>query len=232
MSDATTGGAARPALAFVGGTGKEGCGLAARFAAVGHPVLIGSRDAARAVDAVARLRDRLARAGSAFAACVEGMSNDGAIAGAEIVFVTVPYAAFDTFLHERGAALAGKIVVDVVNPLRVVGGRFELIPVPEGSAALHLARLAPDARIVAGFKNAAAAHLLALGVRAEGDILLASDDAAAKAIVAGLVREIPDLRPVDAGPLANGGFLESITALQLNLNRLHKATTAIRILGL
>jgi predicted dinucleotide-binding enzyme len=65
-----------------------------------------------------------------------------------------------------------------------------------------------------------------------GDILLAGDDDEAKAAVTALVRTIPDLRPIDAGPLASTGLLESVTALQLNLNRLHRALTSIRILGI
>ncbi len=130
------------------------------------------------------------------------------------------------------AALAGKILVDVLNPLRVVDGRFDLVPVAEGSMGMRVKRMAPEGRVVAGFKNAAAEHLLDLEHTPRGDILLASDDAEAKAVVADLVRDIPDLRPVDAGALANAAFLESITALELNLNRLHKAVTSIKILGI
>ncbi len=224
--------AARATLAFVGGTGKEGRGLALRFAAAGHPVLIGSRTDERAADAAARLRARLEQAGLPLPPRLEGMRNYAAVEAADIVFLTVPYACLDTFLHDHGALIAGKIVVDVTNPLALENGRFVLTRVPEGSVSMRVARLVPAAHVVAGFKNAAAAHLLALDKPALGDILLASDDAAAKATVAELVREIPDLRPLDAGPLPNAEFLESMTALELNLNRIHNATTTIRILGI
>lgn len=222
---------ARSTLAFVGGTGKQGRGLALRFAAAGHPVLIGSRVDDRAAEAAAKLRERLEHFRRRLPPRLEGMRNDAAVDAAGIVFLTVPYAGLDAFLHERGALLAGKIVIDVVNPLALVDGRFVLTRVAESSVSARIARVASGARVVAGFKNAAAAHLLALDTPALGDVLLASDDADAKATVADLVREIPDLRPLDSGPLANAEFLEAITALELNLNRIHDATTTIRILG-
>ena len=218
-------------LAFVGGTGKQGRGLALRLAAAGHPVLIGSRVAERAIDAAAQLRARLEDAQLPLRARLDGAANCDVIDSADIVFLTLPYAALAEFLDDCGTSLGGKIVVDVTNPLVVENGRFVLAEVPEGSASLHVARLVPAARIVAGFKNVAAAHLLALDHPAPGDVLLASDDAAAKATVADLARQIPDLRPLDAGPLANAEFLEAITALELNLNRIHHATTTIRIVG-
>ena len=63
-------------------------------------------------------------------------------------------------------------------------------------------------------------------------VLIAGEDADCKERVAELAREIPNFRAVDAGPLANAALLESVTALELNLNRLHKKRTAIQILGL
>jgi NADPH-dependent F420 reductase len=219
------------ALAFVGGTGKLGRGLGLRLAAAGHTVLIGSRSEDRAIEAAAALRARLTAAGRSITR-LEGASNVAAIPGADMVFLTLPYECLDTFLAERGGLLDAKIVVDVLNPLRITNGRFDLIPVTDGSAGTHVRRLFPRARVVSGFKNAAAAHLAALARPVRGDILLASDDAEAKAAVGDLVRDIPDLRAIDAGPLANAGFLESIAALELNLNRLHKTVTSIEILGI
>ena len=218
-------------LAFLGGTGKLGRGLSVRLAAAGHTVLIGSRSEERAQVAAANVRTSLEQAGRSFTR-IEGMLNAATIPTAEVVFLTLPSDGLDACLGELIASLAGKIVVDVLNPLRVVHGRFDLAPVAEGSMGMRVRRLVPGGRVVSGFKNAAAEHLIDLGHTPRGDILLASDDAEAKAVVAGLVRDIPELRPVDAGPLANAAFLESITALELNLNRLHKAVTSIRILGI
>jgi NADPH-dependent F420 reductase len=219
-------------LAFAGGTGREGRGLALRLAAAGHSVLIGSRREDRARGTAAAVAATLARAGRPVAAAITGRSNAAAVGEARLVFLTLPFAALVAFLAEHAGLLAGKIVVDPTVPLRLAGDRFELEPVAGGSASARVRSLAPGARVVAGFKNVAASHLLALDRPAEGDILLASDDAAAKAVVAALVRDVPVLRLIDAGPLANAGFLEALTALELNLNRLHRSVTAVRILGL
>lgn len=218
-------------VAFVGGTGKLGRGLALRLAAAGHPVLIGSRSEDRAEETAAKLRERLAGTGRELAR-LDGTGNLAALSEAEIVFLTLPFETLDPFLVESGALLRHKIVVDVVNPLQQIDGRFALLPIPGGSAGARAQHLVPEARVVSAFKNAAAGHLLQLEHPVAGDILLASDDAAAKSSVSDLVHAIPALRPVDAGPLANGSFLEAMTALQLNLNQLHKSLTTIKILGL
>jgi NADPH-dependent F420 reductase len=193
-------------LAFLGGTGKLGRGLGMRLAAAGHVVLIGSRSEERARAAAARVRARLEQAGRPFTR-VEGMVNSATIPAADVVFLTIPYESLATMAPECIAALAGKIVIDVLNPLRAVDGRFDLAPVAEGSMGMRVKHVAPMARVVSGFKNAAAEHLIDLEHTPRGDILLASDDAEAKAVVAGLVRDIPELRAVDAGPLANAAFL-------------------------
>jgi 8-hydroxy-5-deazaflavin:NADPH oxidoreductase len=222
----------REPLAFVGGTGKQGRGLALRLAAAGHPIVIGSRESERATATAAGLADDLRRASFALPPRLEGMTNAAAVEQAEIVFLALPFGAVDEFFAAGGCALAGKLVVDVVNPLRLVAGRFEIVPLPEGSAACRIARLAPDARIVAAFKNAPADDLLEIPKPVAGDVLIAGADADCKRRVAELTREIPNLRPVDAGPLANAALLEAVTALELNLNRLHRKRTAIQILGL
>jgi len=218
------------ALAFVGGTGKLGRGLGLRLAAAGHRVVLGSRAPVRAAEAAADLRARLVATDRP--EDVEGADNAAAVTRAGIVFLTVPFETLQAFVAAHGSLLAGKIVVDVVNPLRFVGGRVMLTPVEEGAVGAWLQRVVPRARVVSAFKNAAAAHLLRLDRPAEGDVLVATDDAEAGATVRELVRDIPRLRPVDAGRLANGAFLESLTALELDLNRIHKALTSIRILGI
>jgi NADPH-dependent F420 reductase len=223
--------ARRRTIAIVGGTGKQGRGLATRLAAAGHDVVIGSRTPERAADAAADVRRRLAAAGRE-GPRIAGLWNCAAIPAAEIAVITVPFAALDDLLAQCGSLLAEKIVVDVTVPVLMTAERVELVAVPEGSASVLVQRRVPGARVVAAFKNVAASHLLRLERHAEGDIPIAGDDAAAKTIVAELVREIPALRPVDAGPLANAGLLESLTALELNLNRLHKAVTSIRLLGI
>jgi len=222
---------ARPSsIAFVGGTGKLGRGLGLRLAAAGHRVELGSRVASRAAEAAAELRARLVAADRS--AEVEGAENAAAVRRGDVVFLTLPFDSLDDFVAAHGKLLEGKVVVDVVNPLRVTRERTTLAPVPEGAVGPWLQRAVPRARVVSAFKNAAAAHLLRLDRPAAGDVLIATDHAEAGAVVRDLVRDIPRLRPIDAGRLANGAFLESLTALELDLNRIHKALTSIRILGI
>ena len=129
--------------------------------------------------------------------------------------------------------LAGKLVIDVIVPLALRAGFFELVPVPGAASVGELIQWrVPNARVVSAFKNLSAEKLRDLGTRLAGDVVLCGDDAAARDEVAGLVRLLPGLRPVDAGGIANARYVEAITALLLNLNRRHAAQTSIAILGL
>ncbi|TMB02731.1 MAG: NADPH-dependent F420 reductase [Deltaproteobacteria bacterium] len=209
-------------LAFVGGTGPQGLGLAMRFAQAGETVLIGSRSASRA-DATAR-RIRAAVPGGV----AEGVENLDAIARSERIVLTLPAAALPTFLETARTPLAGKLVIDVAVPVVLRDGFFELAPVPGAPSAGELLQK----RVVSAFKNVSAERLQDLSAALEGDVVLCGDDAAARTEVAALVAKLPGLRAVDAGRLANARYLEAITALLLNLNRRFRARTSIAIVGL
>jgi NADPH-dependent F420 reductase len=209
-------------LAFIGGTGRQGLGLALRFAAAGVPVVIGSRVAERASAAAERIRAMVP-------ASVRGYQNAEAMARSERLVLTPPFAGLASFLATARTALAGKLVIDVVVPLAVRDGFFELAPVDGAASAGELIQQAvPAARVVSAFKHHSAEKLQDLAVRLEGDVVLCGNDAAARAEVAALVGLLPGLRAVDA----NARYLEAITALLLNLNRRHAARTSIAILGL
>jgi len=214
-------------LAFVGGTGPQGLGLAMRFAKAGEAVLVGSRSASRA-DATAR-RIRAAVPGGV----AEGVENLDAIARSERIVLTLPAAALPTFLETARTPLAGKLVIDVAVPVVLRDGFFELAPVPGAPSAGELVQKAvPSARVVSAFKNVSAERLQDLNAALEGDVVLCGDDATARAEVAALVAKLPGLRAVDAGRLANARYLEAITALLLNVNRKFRARTSIAIVGL
>ncbi len=213
-------------LAFLGGTGPEGRGLALRLALAGHEALIGSRDAARAAQAAERVRAR------ASAAHVIGAANAEAARRAEVVFITVPYQAHRPLLTEVGKLLAGKLVVDVVAPLEFRAGHAVPVTVEEGSAAQQAQALLPGSLVSAAFHHVSAVDLWAPGRALEGDVLVCADSPEAKARTAALVREVKDLRPVDAGGLGNARYVEELTALLMELNRIHKARTSLRVLGL
>jgi NADPH-dependent F420 reductase len=211
-------------IAILGGTGPEGLGIAARLAAAGEEVVIGSRDAGRANAAAATI------AGEVDGARVGGARNPAAAAAADLIIVAVPAAGVASVVGECAATMRGRVVLDVVNPLRLEHGVFR---VAGGVAPVaRIVELAPGARLVSGLKHESAAHLRAVGRRLEGDVLLCGDDEGAKATVADLVRRMPDLRPIDVGGLALAPLLDQVTALLLNLNRRHGGETSLRIVGL
>ena len=201
-------------LAFLGGTGPEGKGLAVRLALAGEEVVIGSRDAARASAAAEELL--LLAPG----ARISGAANAEAAAQADTVFLTFPYEGQRPTLESLGSALDGKVVVNVIAPMEFIRGKGALaVPVEAGSAAEESQALLPGALVAAAFQNASAEVLLEPGVTMEGDVIICSDHKAAKERVMELVPKIPDLRPVDGGALANAKYVEQITPLLVNINR-------------
>jgi NADPH-dependent F420 reductase len=214
-------------LAFLGGTGPEGKGLALRLALAGEEVVIGSRDIQRA-KATADELGQLAPS-----ARIQGRENAHAAAGANVVFLTVPYEGQRPLLEQLGPSLAGKVLVDVIAPMKFERGRgASAVEVAAGSAAQEAQELAPDALVVAAFQNVAAEELLHPEVVLAGDVLVCSDYREAKDLVMGLVHKIPDLRPVDGGRLANSKYVEQITPLLANINRIYKIHAGIQIVGL
>jgi 8-hydroxy-5-deazaflavin:NADPH oxidoreductase len=217
-------------IAFLGGTGEEGLGLALRFALAGEDVIIGSRQLERAHEAAASLRATLRAAGSQ--ASVEGLDNRSAVGATDIVAFTFPFKAVESLVAELHSVLDGKTILDVVNPLSLRGGVFHSIPVAQGSAGQLIQHLLPNAKVVSGFKNLSAKELLDLQHTLRGDVLLCGDHPDATQFFSSLVGRITALRAVDAGSLVNAGHLEGITTLLLNLNRRFHAITSIEVLGL
>jgi len=213
-------------IAFIGGTGPEGLGLALRMAMAGEEVVIGSRKLDRAEAAAAWVRERRP------SARVRGALNGEAVAGADVVFVTVPYDGHRSVLSELAGALEGKVVVDAVVPVTFEKGLARAVSVEDGSAAQEAQGLLPRSRLVAAFHTLSARKLQQGDTVIEGDILVCGDDPEAKATAMALAEKIPGLRAVDGGGLANARYVEQITVLLLNLNRVHKAETGIRIVGL
>jgi len=215
------------ALAFMGGTGPEGLGLALRLAAAGEAVLIGSRAVDRAVAAAEKVR-------AAFpGADVRGYENLEALARTDRIVLAFPFEGLTAFLARAQGGLGGKLVIDVIVPLAFRAGFFELRPVPGAASVGELIQQAvPAAQVVSAFKNLSAEKLRDFPAPLEGDVVLCGNNAGARAAVAALVARLPGLRAVDAGPLANARYLEAITALLLNLNRRYSARTSIKMLGL
>jgi 8-hydroxy-5-deazaflavin:NADPH oxidoreductase len=209
-------------IGLLGGTGPQGRGLALRLALAGHRVLLGSRDPVRAVAVVDDLL-----AGRDLP--VEGVGNPDAAAEAEVVFLVFPYAGQAEMLPGLAGQIGGKVVVDVINPLGWDDQGPFLEEVPEGSAAQQAAALLPRARVVAAFHHAAPRLLADPARPVETDVLVASDDPAAKGLVLELADQIPGCRGVDAGPLRMARQLEGFTAVIVAINRRHRIHAGVRI---
>jgi 8-hydroxy-5-deazaflavin:NADPH oxidoreductase len=212
-------------LGFIGGTGPQGRGLGLRLAQAGHRVLLGSRDAAKAQEAVAKVEGKVA------GLPVEGLSNADVVAQADIVVVVVPYAAQRATLEPLAGAIGGKVVVSCVAPLGFDDAGPHPVPVEEGSAAEQCQALLPDARVVGAFQNVSATKLLRPDEPVEADVVLTGDDEAAREVVADLVARIPGMRAVHAGPLRLSRPLEELTAVLIAINQRHKTHASVRITG-
>ena len=213
-------------LAFLGGTGPEGKGLAVRLAIAGEQIIIGSRDATRAASAAEELTQL------APGTQIEGAANAEAAAKADVVFLTFPYEGQRSTLEPLVQQLAGKIVVNVLAPMQFQRGRgASAIEVDAGSAAQESQELLPEALVAAAFQNASAEALQDLQLTLEGDVVICSDHQPAKDQVMGLARKIPNLRGVDGGTLANAKYVEQITPLLVNINRIYKIHAGIKIVG-
>lgn len=206
-------------LGILGGTGDQGRGLARRFAMAGHAVTIGSRSAERAEDVAASL-----------GLGVVGADNATAAARADVVIVAVPWDGHRATLEALRAPLAGKIVVDCVNPLGFDKQGAYALPVEEGSAAEQAAAVLPDSRVVAAFHHVSAVLLLDPAVeRVELDVLVLGDDREATDIVQALANRIPGMRGIYAGRLRNAHQVEALTANLISINRRYKAHAGFRV---
>ncbi len=213
-------------IAVLGGTGKEGSGLAMRWALNGYRVIIGSRDAEKAQARATELNQQL---GGEY---LVGMDNRAAAAEANLVVLSVPYGAHRDTLEGVSDLLAGKILVDVTVPL--VPPKFRTVTVPEGSAAALEAQtiVGDGVRVVSAFQNVSSEKMGDPSTEVQCDVLVTGDDEAAKQDVIKLV-EAAGMKGIDAGPLANAVAAESLTPILLYINRKYGVKgSGIRITGL
>lgn len=212
-------------IAILGGTGKEGAGLGARWALGGHSIIIGSRDPERARVKAAELRERTSKM------AIMGEANAEAAKLGEVVVLALPAAGLAAALPEVRDGCRGKVVISTVVPLTFGGPRL-YTPPPAGSSAEEAQALLPDAHVVAAFHHIAAHELSETDQAIDCDLLLCGADAAAKETASQLGRSM-GLRPIDVGPLSNAGPLEGITALLATINRRYKLkNSGFKITGL
>jgi NADPH-dependent F420 reductase len=218
-------------IGILGGTGPEGSGLAMRWAAAGEHVVIGSRDAQRAIETAKLLRARL---GSN--AKIDGTDNPSAVAQCDVVVLTVPFSGQAALLKQlKPLWKPGQIVIDTTVPLAAaVGGTpSRMLGVWQGSAAQQTRELVPASVAVAAAFHNVSAELLSQDGPVDCDILVCSDDENARQVASELAAKIPGARPLNGGKLENARIVESLTALLIGLNVRYKVHTAgIRFTGL
>ncbi len=217
-------------MCIVGGTGALGFGLAVRLGRSGIPVVIGSRDETRALEAAERAR--LAVPDGAFA----GAQNAEAVTDAEVVILSVPFRnQSENLTNLKGALTDGQLLVDATVPLAaaVSGKATRTLGVWQGSAAQQAREMVPaGVRVVSAFHTVSAAHLSDLDCELDEDVLICGDRAEDKAELAGLVRQIDGLRPIDCGPLEMARITEQLTALIISVNVRNRVQAGIKITGL
>lgn len=212
-------------LAFLGGTGDQGRGLARRFALAGHRVVLGSRQAARAEQAAYELRTTVSDP-----TLVDGATNEAAAAAGDVVVVAVPWEGHEPLIRGLVSALTGKIVVDCVNPIGFDAQGAFALAVPAGSAAQQAASLLPGSTVVAAFHHVSAVLLLDPSVDSiETDVLVLGDERSATDLVQTLVDRIAGMRGVYGGRLRNAGQVEALTANLVSINRRYKAHAGLRV---
>lgn len=212
-------------ICVVGGTGAEGSGLALRWAAYGHRVTIGSRTVARANDAAEELNEILGKD------LLKGVENSEGAANADVIVLTVPFAAQMSTAEMIRPHLAGKILVDVTVPLVPPKVSQVQLP-PSDSCAVALQEvLGEEVRVVSAFQNVSAHKLRVLTAKIDCDVLVSSNSKEARAVGVRLANDA-GLRGIEAGPLANSVIAESLTSALIWINRTYKIPDAgIRITG-
>ena len=219
-----------PPVCIIGASGALGFGLAVRWGRAGVPVVIGSRDPARADEAAARAR--AAVPGGSFS----GAANAEAAAGADVVVLSVPFRnQSETLTNLRDSLHEGQLVVDTTVPLAaaVSGRATRTLGVWQGSAAQQAAEMVPEGvRVVSALHTVSAALLGDLDHELDEDVLVCGDRREDKEVVSELVGRIAGLRAVDAGRLEMARIAESLTPLLISINVRHKTRAGIKITGL
>ncbi len=211
-------------IAIIGGTGKQGPGLAYRWAKAGYHVIVGSRDLNKAEATAAELNERLDRD------AVWGMENADAVNSCDVAVLTVPYAAHRKTLEGLKDPLKGKILIDVTVPIQPPA--IDEIHIPEAGSASQEAQeiLGSDVRVVAAFQNVSFIHLME-DSPVPCDVLVCSDNEDARKLVLELVRAA-GLVGWDAGLLKNAIVVEGLTPVLLGINKKYKIKHAgLRIFG-
>lgn len=214
-------------IGIIGGTGKEGKGLAYRWALAGHKVIIGSRKYEKAQKAVDDLSGLLGEKASS----LRGMANEDAVAACDIAVIAVPYAAHRITLESLKDVLDGKILIDVVVP--IVPPKVTKVQMPPAGSAAQEAQeiLGENCNVVDAFQNISHERLMS-DEDVACDVLVCGKGKAARNVVLELVADT-GLKGWDAGPIENAVVVEGLTSVLIGLNiQYHVHASGIKITGI
>jgi len=209
-------------IGIIGGTGAQGTGLAYRLARAGFGVVLGSRDASKAV-----------LAADLIGLGVRGMSNPECASTTDVVIIAVPWDSHQETISSLTDLVTGKIVIDCVNPMGFDSAGAFVLATEAGSAALEAQILLPDSFVVSAFNHVSAVVLSDVNIdEVEMDILITGNNKKATDFSQLLVDRIKGMRGIYAGKLRNSGQVEALTANLISINRRYKIHAGIRITGL
>lgn len=209
----------KPTISILGGTGAQGSALALRWTKAGYPVVIGSRNPQKAVDACTAISSQVGNAN------ISHDDNAGAAAKGEIVVLCVPYASQRETVESVRSALEGKILIDATVPL--MPPKVARVQLPEGGSAVAAiqAMLGDSVKVVSAFQNVASHMLADLSATVECDVLVCGNDIEARETVIKLAGDI-GMRALHAGPIVNSAAAEALTSILISINSRYKTTNA------
>ena len=212
-------------IGIIGGTGKEGFGLANRWAKSGFKVIIGSRTIEKANTSANKIKEEIG------SAKVQGASYEGAVSGSDIIVLTIPYSSHIDILENLKDLIKEKLIIDVTVPL--VPPKVSVVQMPpDGSAAQETRRiLGSTANLAAAFHNISNVNLASDSDSIDCDVLVTGTNADARKTALWLVKEAGFIG-WDAGPLENSSVLEGLTSVLIWINKKYGSSHAgIRITG-
>ncbi len=211
-------------IGILGATGPAGAGLAARLASVGHEVLFGSRDLAKATAAVGELGAKWGDRVASLIPC-----DNAAACDAPVVILAVNADSVIPTVKDHAERLSNKIVVSMANNLTRNGNEFNAVLPPHGSIAAELQALLWRSRVCTSFHLVPAAEFADLDHTMESDVVVLGDDDDARHTLMEITSSIPDLRALDGGSLRNAVGMETFAAVLLTINVRHKMRASLHL---
>ena len=215
-------------ISIIGGTGPEGKGLGLRLAMAGEEVFIGSREESRGIEVAQQIKEIK----NVPSMSIDGGSNLKAAKIGDIIIISTPYNGHKQTLIDYASHLKNKIIIDVVVPLSFSKGKISTLPITEGSVAEEAQEILKDSFIVGAFHNVSAEDLLIPNKKMDCDVIVCSNNQDSKKTVIQLTEKILGLRGIDGGGLHNSKYVEDFTALLININKIYKTHSSIKISGI